>query len=402
MPQQPMNRSKTRRPGQSGLRAGFPIWICPLIMVLTLVTGTAISVDQQQIGVVYLGLFAAAALGCTLTVCPRGLWLTVTGMPLFFGVATPIAAWTVARSTAAEGSDAFSTTGIVTAIYPLAQHFPVLAATTVGCILIAILRLARVRKLQIAAQRTHRQTRRKLTVAEQRNIAAASRARRIGAARDVDSRARREKIDGDTRPTVAELRQKALEEKAAAANRKRPRTSESPSDSSPLPRRRPSREHPHPQTTGDAGRHTVTERASIRRPTENSHPRTPRPRLPERTAGTTDRPIRVRPAPRPGSVSGASQRRPDLRRDRYMIGETARGRIQDPRGTRSRHAESSEYPRDSRQRRAASRPLRSRDDRPAGNGPARPQAPAPGPSSESSPEPEPRRRPTWLDDDLYT
>ncbi|MBI8988447.1 DUF6542 domain-containing protein [Corynebacterium meridianum] len=388
MPQQPQNRSSSRRPGPPVRRAGIPTWCCPVIMILALALGTFISINQQQIGGAYLGIFSAAALGCTLFVVPRGLWLTTAAMPLMFGIATPVAAWTIARSTAAEGSDAFSATGIATAIYPLAQHFPILAATTVGCILIAVLRFTRVRQLQIIAERTHRQARRQITDAEHRNIATTSRAR------SVSSRARREKVEGDTRPTVAELRRKTMEEESARRRRVRPDSGDSRRSGGQRPTQRP----------GEGSR----------RPAQ--------PRVPADDRGNTPRPRRVvspgqheagsgRPGTRKDPGHEARRARPD---ERYSVGEPARRRVQDPREQRQRE-DYSEFPRGPRQRPVA-RPQRPRRDHHLIGNDRGPEAPAarhtrPDQAASRSPEPDeksrapqtpPKRRPRWLDDDLYS
>ena len=357
-------------------------------MILALTLGTFISINQQQIGGAYLGSFSAAALGCTLFVVPRGLWLTTAAMPLMFGIATPVAAWTIARSTAAEGSDAFSATGIATAIYPLAQHFPILAATTVGCILIAVLRFTRVRQLQIIAERTHRQARKQITDAEHRNIATASRAR------SVSSRARREKVEGDTRPTVAELRRKTMEEEAAR-RRVSPDSGDTRCGGAPRP----------PQRPGDGSRIPVQPRVSA-----DDRGNTPRPRRVVRSA--QHEAGSGRPVPRKDPGHEGRRTRPD---ERYSVGEPAHRRVQDPREQRQRE-DFSEFPRGPRERPVA-RPQRPRRDQHLIGNDRSPEAPAarhtrpdqatrrsPAPDEKSrAPQTPPKNRSRrWLDDDLYS
>ncbi|WP_323373338.1 DUF6542 domain-containing protein [Corynebacterium antarcticum] len=391
MPQQPPNRSSTRRPGPSARRAGIPTWCCPVIMILALAVGTFVSIDQQQISAVYLTLFAASALGCTLFVTPRGLWLTTAGVPLLFGVATPVAAWTIARSSAAEGSDAFSATGIATAIYPLAQHFPILAATTVGCILIAVLRLTRVRQLQAMAEHTHRQARKQITDAEQRNIATTARARSVSA------RARREKTEGDTRPTVAELRRKSAEEAALRRRRLRSDSGDGRGNGVQRPVRRPvegpgrppSGQQAQPQRNRDEATGTPRKRRVVWPDRQvDGQPGRERPET-HRPLGQDDR--------RPG---------PDVRRERYSVGEPARRRIQDPRELRQRE-DSSDYPRGPR-RRPVARPQRPRreqhligEGRGAEGSVSRSGRPDHD-TAEETPQTPPKRRRRWLDDDLYS
>ncbi|MCX7542130.1 hypothetical protein OS128_04260 [Corynebacterium sp. P5848] len=362
-------------------------------MILSLIVGTVISVNQQQISGVYLGLFAATALGCTLFVVPRGLWLTTAGVPLMFGVATPVAAWTITRSTAAEGSDAFSATGIATAIYPLAQHFPILAATTVGCILVAALRLTRVRQLQIIAERTHIQARRQITDAEHRNIATAARAR------SVSSRARRQKVEGDTRPTVAELRRKTMEEESARRRRMHPDSGGSLRGGGQSPRRRPV-----------GGPRQLFSEQSQPRPTTDDRDRTTRAQRAVRSAATDRQPGHARAAQQRDPEHEERHLRPEVRRERYSVGEPARRRVQDPREQRQRE-DSSEYPRGPR-RRPVARPQRPRREQHLIGTNHTPDAPAPrhgleqaahpSPTPEDTPQAPPTRRRRWLDDDLYS
>ncbi|MBV7293193.1 hypothetical protein KRX55_05975 [Corynebacterium sp. TAE3-ERU16] len=364
-------------------------------MILALAVGTFVSIDQQQISGIYLALFSAAALGCTLFVVPRGLWLTTAGVPLMFGVATPVAAWTIARSGAAEGSDAFSATGIATAIYPLAQHFPILAATTVGCILIAVLRLTRVRQLQAVAERTHRQARKQITDAEQRNIATAARARSVSA------RARREKTEGDTRPTVAELRRKSAEDAAQRRRRLRPDSGDNRQSGGQRPGRRPA----------DAPGRPNSEQQVHPRRTPDEPGGTPRKRRVVWPDRQIDQPGRGRPVPRRSLDQEDRRPSPGVRRERYSVGEPARRRIQDPRELRQRE-DSSDYPRGPR-RRPVARPQRPRREQHLigegreSEGPAprhsRPDQAARRPHlPEETPQTPPKRRRRWLDDDLYS
>ncbi|MCX7444427.1 hypothetical protein OS125_04095 [Corynebacterium sp. P7003] len=401
MPQQSTNRSSNRRPGPPVRRVGAPTWSCPLILLLALIVGTVISIDQQQISGAYLWLFAVTSLACTLFVVPRGLWLTVSSVPLLFGAATPVAAWTIARSSAAEGSDAFSATGIATAIYPLAQHFPVLAATTVGCVLIAVLRLTRVRQLQITAERNHRQVRRQISDAEERNISTASRARRVS------SRARREKVEGDTRPTVAELRRKTLEEEAARRRAARPAPGDPRSGGGQRVRRRPVDDRR--RSTAEHATDHPSGRSRLRRP-EQDLDVTPRARRVSRP-GEPVQPGNTRAeAGRPTPAPGVRHPRPEVRRDRYSVGEPARGRVRDPRDQRQRE-DSSAYPRAPR-RRPVSEPQRPRGERnPTGNdvapevplsGRVRDNAPRRSPTPENTPQKPSKPRHRWLDDDLYS
>lgn len=142
-----------------------------------LITGLLLSISFQQVGLPYLVIFIIAGLFTALFTEPRGLFLTVVSLPLLFGVMTPVAAWSVARSLAAEGTPAFSMATIATSVYPLIQFFPVLLAVTLGAGIIAALRLWLLKRAQRAQARVVQRARRRSAEVERRNRAAASRAR---------------------------------------------------------------------------------------------------------------------------------------------------------------------------------------------------------------------------------
>mgnify|MGYP001039294545 CR=1 FL=1 len=148
------------------------------IILAALITGLLLSLNAQAIGWPFLLCFAVAAIVVALVTDVRGLFLTVASIPLLFGIMTVLTAWIVTRSQAAEGTAPFSTTTIVTALFPLAQFFPVLAAVSLGAVAIALLRVwsnGRSRKAAEAAAITHR---RRAAEADRRNRDTATRARR--------------------------------------------------------------------------------------------------------------------------------------------------------------------------------------------------------------------------------
>lgn len=133
----------------------------------------------------------------------RGLFLVVASLPLVFGIMTVISAWAVTRSLAAEGSAAFSTTTVITALFPLAQFFPVLFGATAAAGLIAVLRLWLLRRSGRARERAAIEHRRRAAEADRVNRDTASRARQRTNQVTVDellarNRARNEAI-GETR-----------------------------------------------------------------------------------------------------------------------------------------------------------------------------------------------------------
>ncbi|WP_460490503.1 DUF6542 domain-containing protein, partial [Corynebacterium nasicanis] len=132
------HRSRSRSQVRSG---GLPTWSGIAIVVAALITGLLLSLNAQSVGLPYLLCFGIAALVVALFTEIRGLFLTVASIPLLFGIMTVLTAWTVARSQAPAGTPAFSTTSIVTAVFPLTQFFPFLLATSAAATALALVRV---------------------------------------------------------------------------------------------------------------------------------------------------------------------------------------------------------------------------------------------------------------------
>lgn len=143
-----------------------------------LVTGLLLSINAQAVGVPYLLCFGVAAIVVAVFTEVRGLFLTVASIPLSFGIMTVLSAWVVTRSQASEGTPAFSTTTIVTALFPLAQFFPALLAVSALAAAIALFRVWLSRRSGRAAEKQAIAHRRRAAEADRRNRDTATRARR--------------------------------------------------------------------------------------------------------------------------------------------------------------------------------------------------------------------------------
>lgn len=146
-------------------------------MLAGLLTGLIISLYLQEISMLYLVIFAVATVVVTMFVESRGLFLTVVSIPLLFTAVTVITAWAVTQSLAAEGSDPFSTTSIITSVYPLTQYFPWLFAVTGICVVIAVLRLWLLRRAARKRREQENRRRRRARARDRRGRAAAADAR---------------------------------------------------------------------------------------------------------------------------------------------------------------------------------------------------------------------------------
>lgn len=174
-------RSHARRHTSGARSFGLSIWAATSINIAALITGLLLSLNSASIGWPYMACFAIAALLTTLLVEVRGLFLNVAQLPLLFGIITVITAWLVANAGLSDNSDRMSKTMILSAIFPLAQHFPELAITTAVCAIIALVRHRR-KVAQTKAQiRRFEAERHQLAKAERRNRATTSRVRGINA-----------------------------------------------------------------------------------------------------------------------------------------------------------------------------------------------------------------------------
>ncbi|QGU04164.1 DUF6542 domain-containing protein [Corynebacterium comes] len=171
----PTHRSRTR---QDVRNAGLPTWSGVAIVIAALITGLLLSVNAQTIGTPYLVCFGVAAIVVALFTEARGLFIVVASLPLLFGIMTVVSSWTVTRSLAAEGSAAFSTTTILTALFPLAQFFPVMFGVSAAAAIIAVLRIWLLRRSGRARDAAAIEHRRRASEADRVNRDTASRARR--------------------------------------------------------------------------------------------------------------------------------------------------------------------------------------------------------------------------------
>lgn len=189
--------SSRQRP--AGQFTGLPTWSAISIMVAGLLTGLVISFSQQEISLFYLVIFLIATVTVTMLVEVRGLFLTVVAIPLLFAVMTVISAWTVTRSLAAEGTAPFSTTSILTAVYPLTQYFPWLLTVTVICLVIAVLRVSLVRRTAHNQQVRERRRSRRALNRDRRTLNAAAHARGSSPQVTVEELLARSRQDGAAR-----------------------------------------------------------------------------------------------------------------------------------------------------------------------------------------------------------
>lgn len=208
----------------------------------SLATGLLLSLLLGEIALPYQLLFIIGGLGVTLLVEARGLFLTVSSMPILFGVFTPATAWFISQQGIA-GGQGLSATAVLTAIYPLAELFPTLIMVTLVASIIAVARIVLLRRNQQNHQLTGEQVRRAQREANRTNVTVASRAR----AQSTKSRSRRfqEAPDGaGSQVTVDELIRRSQERRqhvtpAPQPPRTKPQSGPMERRQAPPPSRRP-------------------------------------------------------------------------------------------------------------------------------------------------------------------
>ncbi|APT84456.1 hypothetical protein CAQU_04550 [Corynebacterium aquilae DSM 44791] len=209
---------------------GLPTWSVTSIQAAALMTGLVFSVVTKELSVGYLVAFALGALATTLLVEARGLFVTVAQIPLLFAVFTPVAGWFVQDVTSPEGAPKdFSTTGLLAAVFPVATFFPVLAAVTVGCAVLALLRYFSARRKDERAAAAALKARRQMSSSDRANVETTTRVR---------ARTRRALEDPKEQVTVEEL----LKKRGTPTRRRRSSTAgtaSSAASSSRVPGARP-------------------------------------------------------------------------------------------------------------------------------------------------------------------
>ncbi|AZA09586.1 DUF6542 domain-containing protein [Corynebacterium pseudopelargi] len=219
-----------------------PSWALPLltsvsILCAALLTGALVCVWLGGIGWPFFLAFVLASL-IGASVCERrGLFIFVTSIPILFAISLIASAWFIVRDSAADGAPV-SKTQIITAIYPLAQYFPILFFVTLAAGVIAVIRIKVLGSaVEKKAGKELSEQRKREREADRRNRRATSRARNQSKASQV---------------TVEELMQK---------RRPRPHGGEKQAQQPAETHKQPQRAQTHHQPQHDQQRRPQTPRA---------------------------------------------------------------------------------------------------------------------------------------------
>ncbi|SDL62722.1 hypothetical protein SAMN04488535_0209 [Corynebacterium mycetoides] len=155
---------------------GFPTGSAIAIVCAALFTGGLLSVYAGDISWPFLTLFAVATIVVATAVNPRGLFLTVALTPLLYALAIVATGLFIASGSTAGGVG-ISRTDVLVIAYPMLQTFPVLAATTLGAVVIALVRLQLLKRHNENVARQERAERRRVARSNRRTSSEGRRAR---------------------------------------------------------------------------------------------------------------------------------------------------------------------------------------------------------------------------------
>ena len=171
----------------------FPVWAPPLVMAAVILTGLVLAMSSHEIPTSYFVLFSIATIACTVFVEPRGLFLTVAAMPLYYVIGTFIVGW---FATAGAGSATGRKARLLTAAYPTVEHFLWLLFPLIIAVLIAVFRwwLYREELARRAAREAFARRRRVTSDRNNRESYSRARTRSIEELRDASERRRQNPI----------------------------------------------------------------------------------------------------------------------------------------------------------------------------------------------------------------
>ncbi|MCQ9343309.1 DUF6542 domain-containing protein [Corynebacterium kozikiae] len=137
-------RKRARSHAANGPFYGFSLWTAYTALLIALAVGTLFSVYAGTISTFHLVLFVVFALVFALITEPKALFLFVAALPFWFSLSVLAAGFIVVMSS----GNAFGRTQLVTSIYPLTQHFPWMALTTLAAAALAFGRVGLLRRQQ--------------------------------------------------------------------------------------------------------------------------------------------------------------------------------------------------------------------------------------------------------------
>lgn len=116
---------------------GIPSWTAVLLAVAITLTGVAVDSLSGDLGAAFTVTFFLGCLVSVLAVARRSVFVAGVQPPIIMAVLVPVV-YVIAG--VGGGADLFSRTQILSAALPLATRFPLMVATTVVVVAVALIR----------------------------------------------------------------------------------------------------------------------------------------------------------------------------------------------------------------------------------------------------------------------
>ncbi|AKK10798.1 DUF6542 domain-containing protein [Corynebacterium uterequi] len=147
---------------------GFSLQSSVSIIIAGAVTGVLVSLALKAVGYGFLLPYSLAAVGATLMVRPRGIFITCAVVPAVFGVGIFGAGLVVAERMSAGDPFGISVSELLSAVIPITTNFPWLLALTLLVVTIGIGRVYLLKRRAELDARRSRTARRRATAATSR------------------------------------------------------------------------------------------------------------------------------------------------------------------------------------------------------------------------------------------
>ena len=187
-------------------RSALPVWTALTVLIAALVTGLLLSLLVGDVSWPYGVCLLLSAIATAAFVNPRGIFLTVVTIPLWYVLITPIAGWVVTLASGSESIRPFSKTTLATALFPTAELFPWLIAAFLIALVIGLGRWWFLRQRGAAYREEEQDSRRATAEAERRNRDTRLSVAELIARNEAQGETRRHRPDPDARAGDARAR----------------------------------------------------------------------------------------------------------------------------------------------------------------------------------------------------
>ncbi|WP_273665906.1 DUF6542 domain-containing protein [Corynebacterium massiliense] len=150
-------------------RSALPVWTAVAILIAALITGLLLSLLTGDVSWPYAVCLIVSAVAVAAFVEPRGIFVSVATIPLWYVLITPLAGWLVTLRAGSEDKRPFAKTTLITSVFPTAELFPWLLVAFLAAVVIGWLRLKRLKRRAENDRAKAQYTRRATAEADRRN-----------------------------------------------------------------------------------------------------------------------------------------------------------------------------------------------------------------------------------------